>query len=538
MKLLKLITNSLKKYKIILQLSFFTIVTIISISYYNLVKIKDGLYLIVDPKNSTEISYISIQQNIVKYYPFPEKYEGHLNKQKEVTFKNDTIKLDYSSSGALKHAQLITNSSHNNASPITLNLTKTKYSDPAFLEFLQKYTDYERELKHKNSGFYKEVLRRQNSDFLGELHTFSNLYKIKLMPLHTLSFKEVKLDKATEFAGIFISKYDHSIKTYSFRDYRPVGGYIGNIRSEATFHIVPVEKTENIKPETSYFEDILLSIYYQDDNVIFGTYPIGGGATKPFIFYINFDEKNQYYTLGYGYGDYQQIIDYYSVFRTISEDPKKGELISLDDLTLSSNEFHQRYGIRYEEYFDDTKIPYEFRMKLKSLTSAPDIFFNEKNQGKNSDYHYTHFRTQALSGIFTRVKRYVQSLDDIKIELLEKHPHGKWIKNYFIHNDDPNIDTGISFLQPLQENIWIEIELDARNDTKYFRYNGYNLQKILYVKLLEHYDFSVIPKIPEKAIPNIGKYTYMKAQDKDSPTYQVKEGTIDSFGNLLTPDTK
>lgn len=521
--------------KLILQLGLFLIISIVAISYYNLVEIKKGLYLVTNPQDRAKTAYISVNKDLVTYYLFPEKYKGYLSKQKEVVFDIGTIKLDYSSSGPLKLATFTPSASNSNDSATDLNLTKTKYSNDEFNDYLQKYHDYERELKHKNSGFYKEVLRRQDSDFLGELHTFSNLYKIKLMPLHTLSFHEKKLDKDTEFAGIFISKYDHSIKTYTFRDYRPVYGYIGNIRSEATFHILPAEKTENIKPEISYFEDELSSIYYQDDNVIFGAYPIGDGATKPFIFYINFDEKNQLYTLAYGYGDYRQIIDYYSIFRTIAEDPEKGDLVSLDDLTLSSDEFYQRYGIRYEEYLDDTKIPYEFRIKLKSLTSAPDIFYNEKNQRKNSNYKRTYFRTHALSGIFTRVKRYVQSLDEIKEALLEKHPQGKWVENYFIHHTDPNIDTGISFFYALQDDIWIEIELDAPNDTKYRRYNGYNLKKILYIKLLEHYDFSVIPKIPKEAIPNIGKYTYIKQQDENSNIYQVKEGTIDVFGNLLTP---
>lgn len=540
MKLLKSITNFLKKYKILLQLGGFLVIVIISINYYLQVKIKDGLYLITNSQNTAEKSYISIKKNLVKYYLFPQQYEGYLNEQKEVIFDIGTIKLDYSDSGSIKYANFVPNSSETADSPIGLYLTKTKYYNAEYQEYLDKYKIYERELKRKESPFYKEALRRKNSDFLGELQTIDDIYKIKLLPLHTLSFDRERLDKATEFAGLFISKYDHSIKTYTFRDYRPKNGNAANIFTEATFHIVPAEKVGDLKLDISYFEDGLSNIYYQDKDVIFGTIPIGDGVTKPFVFFINFDETNQYYILGYGHGNNRQILDYYSVFRTISAAPERGEFISLEDITITSDEFYQRFGIRYEEFFLERKISYLFREALLSLTTAPKVFYNEKNQGKNQEknsaYKTAYIQQYPLPSIYSRIKRYVQPLDEIKAALLEKHPKGKWLDHYFIHNSDPDIDSRVSFFYPLQENIWIEVELamDMKKYTSYSPYDGHNLRKILYIKLLEHYDFSVIPKIPEEAIPNIGKYTYVISKDQnDTDTYSVKEGLIDSFGNLL-----
>lgn len=126
------------------------------------------------------------------------------------------------------------------------------------------------------------------------------------------------------------------------------------------------------------------------------------------------------------------------------------------------------------------------------------------------------------------MKLHNQSLDNVMTELVEKYPEGQRFNDIFVFFVQEGIQSGFVYLFEPQKDTTVEIFVPQSQ--------GHQFEKVMYGKLLESLDFSSVPKIEPKIIPNIGKYTRKSfvTNDESSEFFEFEEGKTDLFGNLLT----
>lgn len=363
----------------------------------------------------------------------------------------------------------------------------------------------------------KQTIEAIHTDYVGEKIWLGNNLTIKLKPRQLINLTNNYLKYTTRYGTLELDKNNKKIYSIIFASKFDVT----SAPTHTTIYVVPsTSKNANfdeVKQELS-------NVYYEDDYGFIGQHEYG-----IFGFYNYYDEKLKSYVIGHVMGDEKDdVIAHYISLRSIDSDKYNQNIISAEDFALSLPELETKYNLTLEGLFNKETIQKNYSDVLERYLILPDVFYNNRSMVEEDNYISVNQYLGNFSFKETKMKLHGQSLENVMTELLEKYPDGKRFNDIFVFSVAEGKRSGFVYLFETQKDTTVEIFVPQSQ--------GHQFEKVMYGKLLESLDFSAVPQIDARIIPNIGKYTKKSFVDngENAEFYEFEEGKTDLFGKLLT----
>lgn len=375
----------------------------------------------------------------------------------------------------------------------------------------------------KNLQAASQVIQEENliTDFAGMLHPVNDNVTIKI----PLSSQYRLLSRGGIFkkriAGIFIDKDTEGTNVFDLRHPKDNSSYIAVINMpKQDFEI------KKLLPDSD--------IIFQENN---GAIFFDETDDRYHALYIHYDEKAQQLILAdyednYGYID--TLTSIYSIFRTLSPD-HKGEILSFNDLTLTPDQFEEKFQIHIRSEFDDLRFIQDLKQALdqtvNSLLRYTKTYTDEKDFFNDFLLQNLRLKHDSTIGSNNRAIIHYASISDTFKKLYQRNPNGQKYDNVFVWTDNSE-QIGYSIL--LEDNgITYEIRIGSRPTYSNYR----NQESELLLTILLNMLFKQLPPLAinqNNDLTNTHHY-WPKERDveKNIPLLAVRNNIINDKGEVV-----
>lgn len=469
-----------------------------------------------------ESSYITLTDNQLNYYLDTQEFSEKLDENNSVKLSIGTLSIQNNTADSLDITSKNFDACQIWQCTIQMKFIKSNEENQRFQAIKNSITDSKNEKIEWINEINTKIKQGIHDDYVGEKVWLDDNLAIKLKPSQLIGLREnYEIGRTIQYGDLMINQDDDQVYHLDYSNQYNPSGNVTNIQTSAMVSVVPSELS-NI--DFSEIQKDLREIYYEDDYGFIGQHEYG-----IFGFYHYYDERLKTYVVSQILGNnITDVIDHYVSLRSIDSDKHNQNIISADDFALSLPELEAKYDVTLEGLFQKETIQKNYIDALKRYFTVPDIFYNRRFILEENGYINVNQYLGLFSFKETRMKIHAQSLEDTMAELVKKYPDGKRFNNIFVFSVKNGIQSGFVYLFESQKDMTIEIFIP--------RSQGRQFEKVMYGKLLESLDFSAVPQIDPKIIPNIGKYTRKSFVDNDenSEFYEFEEGKTDLLGNLLT----
>lgn len=467
-------------------------------------------------------SYIKLTDNQLNYYLYTQEFSEKLDDKKSVQFSIGTLSIKNNTANSLDIESKDFDTCRVWQCIVNIKFIKTNEEAPRFQEVNRSII----ESKNEKVEFINEIKKRINdgiqNDYVGEKVWLDDNLAIKLKPSQLIGLREnYEIGRTIQYGDLVLNKDNEKIYNIEYSNQYNPSGNVTNIQTSAIVSVVPSE-SNNI--DFSDVKNTLSEIYYEDD---YGF--IGQGKYGRFAFYRYYDERLKVYVVSRIAGNkIVDVIDHYVSLRSIDSDRHNQNIISAEDFALSLPELEDKYNVTLEGLFQKESVQKNYSEALIKYFTVPDIFYNSRFMLEDDNY----IRINQYLGLFsfkeTLMTFHAMSLDNKMAELIKKYPDGKRFNDIFVFSVAKGKRSGFVYLFETQKDTTVEIYVS--------QWQGHQFEKVMYGRLLESLDFSSVPKIDARIIPNIGKYTKKSFVDngENAEFYEFEEGKTDLFGNLLS----
>ncbi|AYH02883.1 hypothetical protein F6Q07_04875 [Pectobacterium parmentieri] len=236
--------------------------------------------------------------------------------------------------------------------------------------------------------------------------------------------------------------------------------------------------------------------------------------------YFQYDEAKQRYFIGLANAeDTESLAKAFAVLRTMDERYRGEQALSMYDLALSPQALEAKYGVKIADTFNIAEMHQQIWKDINKNLEKPERFI---------DRGMKRIRIRFPSEVFTYDIYFQvspQSIPELMAETKEIVPEGKQVDDVFIYGDsafvgyeyDAHVGNGLilQFLVPKD--------------------SGTPLERLMFLHVLRQLDMTHFPMIPEQEGKNLSKYERapLFGSNLDNRYFKVKEGLIDSAGNLI-----
>lgn len=467
-------------------------------------------------------SYLKLTDNQLHYYLYTQEFSEKLDENKNVKFSIGTLSIKNNTANSLDIESKDFDTCKVWQCIVNIKFTKTNEEAPRFQEVNRSII----ESKNEKVEFINEIKKRINegiqNDYVGEKVWLDDNLAIKLKPSQLIGLREnYEIGRTIQYGDLVLNKDNEKIYNIEYSNQYNPSGNVTNIQTSAIVSVVP-STSNNI--DFSDVKNTLSEIYYEDN---YGF--VGQGKYGRFAFYYYYDERLKSYVVSRVAGNnVVDVIDHYVSLRSIDSDKNNQNIISAEDFALSVSDLEDKYNVTLEGLFQKESVQKNYSEALKRYFTVPDIFYNSRFMLEDDDYISVNQYLGLFSFKETLMKFHAMSLDNKMAEFIKKYPDGKRFNDIFVFSVKEGIRSGFVYLFEPQKDMTVEIFVP--------RSQGHQFEKVMYGKLLESLDFSSVPKIDARIIPNIGKYTKKSFVDngENAEFYEFEEGKTDLFGNLLT----
>ncbi|MDC9820014.1 hypothetical protein ABRQ07_15630 [Pectobacterium polonicum] len=389
---------------------------------------------------------------------------------------------------------------------ITMVLKKTEEQSPGLLKIKQRFDEHKKAyqvwLLEEKEAFSHAPM----NDFPGIPFYLDEHFEIKL------PFKMYdKLDLWTfgtyvrRMGRLLIDRENKDTQIYSYQDKQ----------NKTDFDLFTVSAAKEDFKLASWLEG-QKGVLFQSENG--AAYDNQQGTLE--AVYFQYDEAKQRYFIGLANAeDTVALANAFAVLRTMDERYRGEQALSMYDLALSQQELEAKYGVKIADEFTIAEMHQQIWKDINKNLEKPERFI---------DRGMKRIRIRFPSEVFTYDIYFQvspQSIPELMAETKEIIPEGKQVDDIFIYGDsafvgyeyDVNVGNGLTlqFLVPKD--------------------SGTPLERLMFLHVLRQLDMAHFPVIPEQEGKNLSKYERASffESNLDNRYFKVKEGLIDSVGNLI-----